>query len=92
MKASSCASGAFDCPGCGMTRSFFALMRGDLGESLYYNPSLIPFLITLTALFIQLKIKHPKGGFVIMWLFIITSLVAILNFTVKQCMGISLPS
>lgn len=81
-----------DCPGCGMTRAFFALMKGEIGESLYYNPGLIPFLITLIALFIQLKVKHPKGGYLVMWLFIITSIVAIINFSVKQYLGISLPS
>ncbi|MBK7669466.1 MAG: DUF2752 domain-containing protein [Sphingobacteriaceae bacterium] len=52
-----------DCPGCGMTRAFFALIRGNLMESLSYNPGLIPFLITVTALLIQLKLKHPRGGF-----------------------------
>ena len=72
-----------------MTRAFFALMRGDLMESLAYNPGLIPFLFTLIALFIQLKIKHPKGGFWVMWLFIITSAIAMINFIVKQYLLVS---
>lgn len=73
-----------DCPGCGMTRAFFALIRGDFAESIVYNPALIPFLITITAVLFQLKIKHPKGGVFVMWLFIITSLIAMINFGVKQ--------
>lgn len=73
-----------DCPGCGMTRAFFSLIKGNLAESLAYNPGLIPFLITVTALLIQLKLKHPKGGYLIMWLFILTTIVAIINFIVKQ--------
>ncbi len=73
-----------DCPGCGMTRAFFSLLKGNLMESLAYNPALIPFLFTLIALFIQLKIKHPKGGLLVMWLFIITSAIAMINFIVKQ--------
>jgi hypothetical protein len=73
-----------DCPGCGMTRAFFALLRGDLAGSLAYNPSLIPFLITIIVLLIQLKIKNPKGGLWVMWLFIITSVIAMVNFFVKQ--------
>ena len=73
-----------DCPGCGMTRAFFALLRGDLMGSLAYNPGLIPFLLTVIALIIQIKIKHPKGGYYVMGLFIFTSLVAIINFIVKQ--------
>ncbi len=78
-----------DCPGCGMTRAFFALLRGDLMGSLAYNPALIPFLLTVTALFIQLKIKHPKGGLYIIWLFSLTSAVAMINFAVKQYLLIS---
>lgn len=81
-----------DCPGCGMTRAFFALIRGNLMESLSYNPGLIPFLITVTALLIQLKLKHPRGGFIIMWMFIITTIITVINFSVKQYMGISLPA
>ncbi len=73
-----------DCPGCGMTRAFFALLKGDLMGSLAYNPGLIPFLITVTVLVIQLKIKHPRGGYLVMGLFIFTSLIAIINFIVKQ--------
>jgi threonine/homoserine/homoserine lactone efflux protein len=73
-----------DCPGCGMTRAFFALLRGNLMESLAYNPGLIPFLITIITLFIQLKIKHPRGGFVIMWMFIITTTITMISYILKE--------
>lgn len=73
-----------DCPGCGMTRAFFSLVKGNFMESLAYNPGLIPFLITIAALMIQLKLKHPKGGFIIMWMFIITTLITVINYIVKQ--------
>lgn len=73
-----------DCPGCGMTRAFFSLLKGNLMESLAYNPGLIPFLITLATLFIQLKIKHPKGGIVVMWMFIITTIITMINYTIKE--------
>lgn len=73
-----------DCPGCGMTRAFFSLLKGNLMESLAYNPGLIPFLITIIALVIQLKLKHPRGGFIIMWMFIITTAITVINYSVKQ--------
>lgn len=34
----------FYCPGCGGTRSAGALLSGDIGASLYYNPMVIGFL------------------------------------------------
>lgn len=37
-----------DCPSCGAQRSFVELFKGNLLESLYLFPALIPFLITVT--------------------------------------------
>jgi hypothetical protein len=67
-----------------MQRAFIALLKGDLEQSLHYHPALTPFLLTLTALTLQLFIKHPKGGLVVMWLFILTTVITIVNFAVKQ--------
>jgi hypothetical protein len=73
-----------ECPGCGMQRAFIALLKGDLYQSLYYQPALIPFLFTVFALVVQLKLKHTKGGLVIMWLFIATSAITVIQYIVKQ--------
>jgi hypothetical protein len=73
-----------DCPGCGMTRAFFSLLKGDLMGSLAYNPGLIPFIMTISVLLIQLKLKHPKGGFLVMWMFIITTVITVVNYSIKQ--------
>jgi hypothetical protein len=74
----------FDCPGCGMQRAFIALLKGDLATSLSYHPALIPFILTFAVLIVNLKLKHPKGGFVVMWLFIITTAITLINYAVKQ--------
>jgi hypothetical protein len=29
----------FECPGCGLTRSFIAIMHGDLARAWFYNPA-----------------------------------------------------
>jgi hypothetical protein len=73
-----------ECPGCGMQRAFIALLKGDLYQSLCYQPALIPFIITLLALVIQIKLKHPKGGLTVMWLFIGTSAITVIQYIVKQ--------
>ena len=57
------------CPGCGGTRSFMALMRGDLLYSLRCNPAVIAGLVLLVLLYAELaaealgkKIKLiPRG-------------------------------
>jgi cytochrome bd-type quinol oxidase subunit 2 len=39
------------CPGCGMTRSVFALLRGDLAASVHFHPLLIPFIAVFAIYF-----------------------------------------
>ena len=34
-----------DCPGCGFQRSFIALLKGNIYESLHFYPALIPMLL-----------------------------------------------
>lgn len=72
-----------DCPGCGMQRAFIALLKGNLSESIHYHPALIPFMLTVAVVLIQIKIKHPKGGLLALWLFIITSAITVINYTLK---------
>jgi hypothetical protein len=57
----------FDCPGCGMQRSFIALLRGDILQSFKFYPPLIP--VILFFIFLTLKNK-----FRIMNSFIITKM------------------
>lgn len=73
-----------DCPGCGLQRAFIALLKGDVIESLKNHLALIPFLITILLLLIQLIKKYPNGGTWVMWSFIITSAVTLIQYFVKQ--------
>lgn len=72
------------CPGCGMQRSLIALLKGNIIESLEYHVALIPFIITIILLIIQLRIKHINGGKWVMWSFIATSGITIIQFIVRQ--------
>jgi len=51
----------FDCPSCGIQRSLFCLVNGDLLDSICYFPSLILFLIAFFILAINyLFFKKPS--------------------------------
>lgn len=73
-----------ECPGCGSQRALIALLKGDVIGSLKYHAALIPLALTIIALLVQLKIKHEKGGRWVMWLFIATSGITVVQFIIKQ--------
>ncbi|MCD6019992.1 MAG: hypothetical protein K0S53_3113 [Bacteroidetes bacterium] len=73
-----------ECPGCGMQRSLIALLKGNILESIHYHAALIPFLLTLFLLIIQLKLKNVNGGKWVMWAFIITTAITLVQFIIRQ--------
>jgi len=73
-----------ECPGCGMQRALLSLLKGDLSESIAYHAALIPFLVTISLLIMQLFLKRENGGKYVMWAFIITSAITLIQFVVRQ--------
>lgn len=65
----------FDCPGCGAQRSVYALLKGNLLESLALYPALIPFALFMTITIIQFskgnQMKHK-------WIFIMGAITLII--------------
>jgi hypothetical protein len=74
----------FDCPGCGMQRAAISLMRGEVVESLQYNPGLIPFLFVIVFTALHLIFKFEKGGSVLVWGYCITLGILLVNYTLKM--------
>lgn len=72
-----------DCPGCGMQRAFISLLKGNVLESLQYHAALIPFVLTIIVLLVQLKANYTKGGYLVMWLFIFTAAITMIQFGVR---------
>ena len=51
-----------DCPGCGMQRSFIALLQGHFAESLKLHPATAPMLLLLLYSALHVKFHFPKGA------------------------------
>lgn len=51
-----------ECPGCGLQRSFFALVKGDIGKSLALYPGLLPIMVMLVYTFLHLKYDFKSGA------------------------------
>ena len=73
-----------ECPGCGLQRAFISLLRGNLSESLHYHAALIPFLFTILLLIGQIILKRDNGGKYVMWSFILTCTVTMVQFVIRQ--------
>ena len=72
-----------DCPGCGMQRSFIALLKGDLAGSLSLHPATILILVMFlfTALHIRFKFRH--GATVIIFLYATIAIITLIFYIYK---------
>lgn len=72
-----------DCMGCGMQRSFVALLKGNLVESFYYYPALFPMLFMFLYLILHLIFKFKNGAKWLMYIFIINMSVVVISYVIK---------
>lgn len=76
-----------DCLGCGMQRSFVALLRGNVKESLLMYPALIPVMLTLLLTAIHLKFRLKNGAALIKYSYIGTIMIVVLSYLFKLLHG-----
>ncbi len=72
-----------DCPGCGMQRSLFELLKGNIWESIQYYPGLLPMMFTLFFLGLHLIFKFKHGADILKFSFIFTVTVILINYIIK---------
>jgi Protein of unknown function (DUF2752) len=51
-----------ECPGCGLQRSFIALLKGDFVTSFQLYPATIPILLMLVLTALHLKFRFERGA------------------------------
>ncbi len=72
-----------DCFGCGMQRSFIELLKGNLVESFYLYPALLPMIIMFLFLITHLIFKFKNGGTWLKYQFIFVVALVVINFIAK---------
>ena len=73
-----------DCPGCGMQRSFIELLKGNFFNSLHLYPALLPTIFTFGITILHLNLKFKNGAQYIMYSFIITMLIVVISYLIKN--------
>jgi len=74
----------FDCPGCGMQRSFIELLKGNFIQSLHFYPALFPVIFTLIITALHLRFKYKNGAQYIKYSFVFTMGVVIIGYSAKM--------
>lgn len=72
-----------ECPGCGMQRAFLLLLKGEVWESIKMYPALIPIIVMVIYLLLHLFLKFNKGHKVLLFLFVLNSVIIVLNYIIK---------
>ena len=72
-----------ECPGCGMQRAFYYLIRGEFIESLKMFPALIPLMVMLVYLVLHVFFKFKNGHKILMYLFIFNTAIIVINYIIK---------
>ena len=74
----------YDCPGCGIQRSFLALLQGNLYKSFALYPATIPLLVLLLFGVYQGKKPIKHGAKIIFGGYIIVAIIIVVSYILKM--------
>ena len=73
----------FECPGCGMQRSFILLMQGDTTGSFFMFPALIPIIFMFAFLFLHVMFKIKNGANILKYTYILCAVIVMVSYIYK---------
>ena len=72
-----------ECFGCGLQRSFIALLKGNFVTSFQLYPATIPLIFLWVFAMLHLIFKLKNGAKIIVWLAFISTLTVIISYIIK---------
>ncbi|AOW19572.1 DUF2752 domain-containing protein [Urechidicola croceus] len=72
-----------DCMGCGMQRSIIHLLKGEFIDAFLLYPAIYTLISMFLFLGIHLKFNFKHGGKILTYLFILNTIIILINFLIK---------
>lgn len=69
-----------ECPGCGLQRSFIALLEGDISKSIHHHVAAIPLICLFLLSVLQIKMGFKWGIRAIIVLYIFTLAISFTSY------------
>jgi len=73
----------FDCPGCGIQRSFMLMLRGNWWASFKMYPALLPILFLFAFLIVHLVGKFENGAKILKFMYIFCVVIILVSYIYK---------
>ena len=73
----------FDCPGCGIQRSFVLLIKGDLSDSFFMYPALVPIILLFAMLLLHVTLKIRNGAIILKYMYFFCTGIILVSYIYK---------